>query len=424
MSSPARQSDFDSTRWSLVELAGGEEGSQQRIALEKLLSGYLPALRAHLIFQRRLDADKAEDLLHDFVTDKILQGNLLNRADHTKGRFRSLLLKSLNNYLVDRYRHRKSTDPMAENVQSLDELGSRNPDHPHQQTDIDVFDAVWAQTTIIAAISDLQKSCQEDDRPQIWGLFEQRLLRPLLEETPPCPYDQLLEQLGFDSAVQASNAFTTAKRRFRRALRSRVSPFTDDRTIVEAEISQLKSILANSNTLDLPLEDIAIESNIFDHRKIQRLAKLLDLRDDEPSTWSDEQHAASFQLQMALPLRTALADVSPRMTALLSLVAGENNQPIVTLGDLFEHPQPPIEILQIVKEWATQCMQKKNDDIPPRVAPVIYLAAVAAAFVKCQHRLTRSDDTDLQVTFRQALGASWITGSIRHLFQNALQRLD
>ena len=139
---------------------------------------------------------------------------------------------------------------------------------------------------------------------------------------------------------------------------------------------------------------------------------------------SDEQHAASFQLQMALPLRTALADVSPRMTALLSLVAGENDQPIVTLGDLFEHPQPPIEILQIVKEWATQCMQKKNDDIPPRVAPVIYLAAVAAAFVKCQHRLTRSDDTDLQVTFRQALGTSWITGSVRHLFQNALQRLD
>ena len=199
MNSSVRQSDFDSTRWSLIELAGGEDGSQRRKALEKLLSGYLPALRAHLIIQKRLKADTAEDLLHDFVTDKILQGDLLSRADHTKGRFRSLLLKSLNNYLVDRYRHRKSTDPIAENTQSLDELGSRNPDHPQQRSDIDVFDAVWARTILLTAISDLQKGCEEDNCPKIWDLFEHRLLRPLLEEKPARPYDQLLDRLGFDS---------------------------------------------------------------------------------------------------------------------------------------------------------------------------------------------------------------------------------
>ena len=104
---PPSRSEFDSTRWSLIEMAGAKDGSQRRTALDKILSAYLPALQTYLMLNRRVNAEEAEDLLHDFVTDKILQGDLLSRADHTKGRFRSLLIKSLNNYLVDRYRSRR-----------------------------------------------------------------------------------------------------------------------------------------------------------------------------------------------------------------------------------------------------------------------------------------------------------------------------
>ena len=59
-----------------------------------------------------------------------------------------------------------------------------------------------------------------------------------------------------------------------------------------------------------------------------------------------------------------------------------------------------------------------------RRMPIEYLSAVATAMLRCNERITRSDDTDLQVTFRQALGAAWITTPIRDLFKETLRHIS
>lgn len=423
MKNPSSRSEFDSTRWSLVELAGDQDASQRHTALEKILSSYLPALRTYLILNRMLKAEEAEDLLQDFVTDKILVGNLLSRADHAKGRFRSLLIKSLNNYLVDRYRSRRSTDPTAGGAKSLEDLGSRHPEHP-QDSDGDIFDAIWARTILVGALSELQQHCEKENRQDIWKLFEERLLRPLMWDTPPTPYDQLITELGFESAAQASNAFMTAKRQFRRILNARVAPYTQDKALVDAEIIDLKSVLSSLGNLNLELPaDMAFDAASLDQAGLQRLAKLLDLNDEEPSPWSDEQLTASFEHHLTLPLKECLTEVSPRVAAGLVLVSSNDVAPIVTLNDLLNHSSPPVDVLRAVKDWATFSMQNKGADTPPQIAPVIYLCAVAVALLRCNERITRSDNADLEVTFRQALGASWISKPVHRLFQEALQHL-
>ena len=420
---PPSRSEFDSTRWSMIEMAGAKDGSQRRTALDKILSAYLPALHTYLMLNRRLNAEEAEDLLHDFVTDKILQGDLLSRADHTKGRFRSLLIKSLNNYLVDRYRSRQSSDPTAKGTKSLEDLGSSYPGHP-KNSEADLFDAIWARTILVGAVADLRQHCEQEKREDIWKLFEERLLRPLMWDTPPTPYDQLVGELGFESAAQASNAFMTAKRQFRRALNARVAPFAHEKSVVDGEIVELKTVLASTGSLDLELPlDKTFESKTLDQAGIQRLAKLLDLNDEDPSPWSDEQLTGSLEYHLALPLTDCVGQVSPRLAAGISLMASSDVAPVVTLYDLFVHTAPPIDVLRAVKDWATQRMQNKDANTPPQIAPVIYLSAVTVALLRCDERITRSDDADLEVTLRQALGARWIAQSIRNLFKEALQQV-
>jgi hypothetical protein len=56
---PAGLGRFPTTHWSLVARAGQDGGDARREALDQLLRRYLPALRAHLIFGRRMPPEDA-----------------------------------------------------------------------------------------------------------------------------------------------------------------------------------------------------------------------------------------------------------------------------------------------------------------------------------------------------------------------------
>ena len=79
---------------------------------------------------------------------------------------------------------------------------------------------------------------------QLWGIFESRVVGPTLEGALPVDYAHLVEQFGFQSPSQASNALTTAKRMYARALRSAVGRYAQNEEEIEAEIKELKEILA------------------------------------------------------------------------------------------------------------------------------------------------------------------------------------
>ena len=71
---------FPATQWSLIERARQPDAQARHEALVHLLKQYLPALRAHLISEKRFAIERAEDLLQGFVADKIIEQNLLKHA--------------------------------------------------------------------------------------------------------------------------------------------------------------------------------------------------------------------------------------------------------------------------------------------------------------------------------------------------------
>src|SRR5919201_3156928 len=81
------------------------------------------------ICSRGYSVPDAQDLTQDFLL-MVLEGDLLKRADPSRGRFRSLLLKALQNFLTDdaiRKRARKRGGDMK--FVSWDEWMAEAPSH-------------------------------------------------------------------------------------------------------------------------------------------------------------------------------------------------------------------------------------------------------------------------------------------------------
>ena len=94
---------FPSTNWSLVRHAGDRLDVQQSDALQTLLTRYWPALKKHLVRRKHLQESDADDLVQGFIERKVLERNLMATAEPSRGRFRSLLVRSLDNYVANQF---------------------------------------------------------------------------------------------------------------------------------------------------------------------------------------------------------------------------------------------------------------------------------------------------------------------------------
>src|SRR3989442_1736107 len=95
--SPARGTQwFTTTQWSVVLTAGDSASPQAADALEKLFRTYWYPLYVY-VRRQGYSPEDAQDLTQDFFA-RLLEKNYLSRANPQRGRFRSFLLTSLQNF--------------------------------------------------------------------------------------------------------------------------------------------------------------------------------------------------------------------------------------------------------------------------------------------------------------------------------------
>jgi RNA polymerase sigma-70 factor (ECF subfamily) len=232
---------FPTTHWSLVAQAGRDTSDVRREALERLLRRYLPALRVHLVHTRRMTPGDADDLLQDFVASRILEKDLLARADRDLGKFRTYLLTSLDRFLIDQRRRqgaKKRSPGRGAQVALDDEQQIAAPE-------ADTFDVAWARSVIGESLERMRAECTASGRDDVWGVFEGRLLHPILKGEEPADYETLVVKLGLDSAAQASNLLMTAKRMFARTVRSAIGQYALGDQAIESEIRDLHEVLCH-----------------------------------------------------------------------------------------------------------------------------------------------------------------------------------
>ncbi len=233
------RTDFPPTSWTLVASAKGDGGGK---SLEKLVSRYVPALQNFLISALRVDPHDAEEIVQEFVASKIIERQLLEAAEPSRGRLRSFLSASLRNFLVDRQRQdisRRRTELRA----------SQLHDESFVKCDSTSFDIEWARAILEQTASALRHHFETSDRKQTWQVFELRVVRPLQDGTPPPSYATMVKQLGFRSATEACSAVTTAKRAFARILHEVISQTIGEEADLDDEIRHLRQILSASRSI-------------------------------------------------------------------------------------------------------------------------------------------------------------------------------
>jgi len=181
---PSCTSAFVTTRWNLI-LSGGDsektDEHQIRAALAELCRIYWRPI-FFFVARRGYSPEDAEDLTQDFFL-RILGGDWLQKADPTRGRFRSLLLKSVQNFLndaADRTKARKrggdvsfiSWDPWMTEAPS--ELALSN-EALNSWTAERLFDAGWAATVVQRAIRRLREECERKGRLRVFEVLNRYL---------------------------------------------------------------------------------------------------------------------------------------------------------------------------------------------------------------------------------------------------------
>ena len=237
---------FSTTRWSLVLSAGlGSDTDEAQAALADLCQLYWRPVFA-FICRRGSSVSDAQDLTQDFFV-VFAEGNLLRRADPTRGRFRSLLLKALQNFLIDAHDKRSAKkrgggmsfvswdDWMAEAPSHL----SLSPRALESWTAERLFDVRWAATVVEHALARLREECEQHGRRRV---FE--ALRGLLSaERADIKYDTVAKSLGIEiSAVK--RLVHQMRLRYRELLREEVAQTVARSEDVDDELRYLCSALA------------------------------------------------------------------------------------------------------------------------------------------------------------------------------------
>ena len=239
--------NFATTRWSLILTSADLGGDDQKAhkALSELCRLYWRPIFSFMC-RRGHSPQDAQDLTQDFFL-MMLEGNWLRHANPARGRFRSLLLKSLGNFLNDEAdkRHARKRggdvqfvswdDWMAEAPSQLTVSAQALESWPAER----LFDLRWAATVVEQALRRLREECESQGKLRAF----EALRSCLGAERDDVSYSTLSQTLGVPEPT-VKRLVHRLRQRYRSLLRDEVAETVADPAEVDDEIRHLCGVLA------------------------------------------------------------------------------------------------------------------------------------------------------------------------------------
>ncbi len=240
---------FATTRWSLVLSSAGtaHDTDESHEALGQLCRLYWRPIFA-FIYRRGLSLVDAQDLTQEFFV-RLLNGKLLQKAVPGRGRFRALLLRALQNFLIDTH-DKRSAQKRGGGLEfvSWDDWMAEAPSHltvPVQAIESwsaeRVFDVRWAATIVEQALRALREECEICGRGRLFDALQGTLAA---DRGDTC-YPQLAAEVGLPDA-ELKRVVQQLRGRYRALLRREVALTVETEAEVDDEIRYLCKVLASS----------------------------------------------------------------------------------------------------------------------------------------------------------------------------------
>jgi RNA polymerase sigma-70 factor (ECF subfamily) len=233
---------FQTTHWTLV-LRARETQSEKpsQAALSDFCEAYWPPLYA-FVRHRGHASPEAQDLVQGFFAH-LLQQKTLTRADQEKGKLRTFLLGSLQNFMFNEYdRARALKRGGGRQIVSIDEhlpeAEAAMMDTMHL-SDSAAYDLAWASTVVKRAWQHLETAFEAEGKTE-W--FE--VLRPFVAGGGKTPLSQedAATKLGVPIATLRT-WLSRLRQRYRETLRAEVGSTVSDPAEVDQELHYLYQIL-------------------------------------------------------------------------------------------------------------------------------------------------------------------------------------
>ena len=242
---------FLTTHWTLIEeIKSGEDKDRALVGL--LLERYWKPVYCYLR-RKGYGNEDAKDLTQGFLHEVVLNRGLVQKAEQSRGRFRSLLLVALNRYLINvKEAQAARTRIPQDKLVSLEvieppELSSMmtasNPD--------DVYQYVWLSALLDQVLTAVQASCEQDGLHTHWQAFHERVVQPILQGSAPPPLADVARKHGIEDEKKASNMVVTVKRRFQAALKEYVRTTVASDSYVQEELTEIMRFLPQAAQRDV-----------------------------------------------------------------------------------------------------------------------------------------------------------------------------
>ena len=239
---------FGTTSWTLIvssAKATTDDSAESRRVLSELCRIYWRPIFAFLCRRGYSIAD-AQDLTQDFFI-MVLDGRLLRGADPRRGRFRSLLLKALQHFLIDEHEKRFALKRGGNfEFVAWDDWMAEAPSHlslPARMLDSwtpeRLFDVRWAATVVERSLARLREECRARGRGRVFDV----LSGAFSADRADVSYEQLAAALRI-SEPAVKRLLHQLRERFRTLLREEVAQTVEEEADVEDEIRYLCSVLA------------------------------------------------------------------------------------------------------------------------------------------------------------------------------------
>lgn len=239
--------NFAATRWSVIlsaAAASGPESEASRAMAELCRTYWRPIFS--FICRRGYSTEDAQDLTQDFFV-MILGTDWLRHADPARGRFRSFLLTSLQNFIINAAQKGRaekrggkarviSWDEWAAEAPSQLSVSAEALDHWAPER---VFDLRWAATIAENALNKLHAECEAKGRARIF----EGLSGYLTLERAEMSYSEVATNTGMTEA-EVKKQLHNLRRRYRWLLYNEVARTVDHPAEIEDEIRHLCAALA------------------------------------------------------------------------------------------------------------------------------------------------------------------------------------
>jgi len=158
-------------------------------------------------------------------------------------------------------------------------------------------------------------------------------------------------------------------------------------------------------------------------RQPKSLAALLEASGEGSRLWRPEELGAIFRHQMAAPVLVDLGGYDPGTAARLKRLSEAQSLLLKSFADLFHHPAPPVELLELTKDFAKANMDHAQSSLPSEVAAALYYTSIAAALVRLGARITRLPEEELRRGLLWTREQAWLDEETKQLLLQAAEKL-